>query len=125
MFRLLENPVTEEFDAKSGIWQNKSISLILVVLVLGVTVLVPGVGVIGAFLVALGAALLGRKVGSFREMGMRAPDSWPKLLGTTFVYGVVIQFAFSILIEPILEKITGSAVDISVLDGIRGNSSIV
>ena len=93
----------------------------LVCLALGVTVLVPGVGVIGAFLVALVAAVLGRKAGSFRDMGMRSPDSWPKLLGTTFLYGVVIQFAFALFIEPVLEKITGSTVDISVLDGIRGN----
>ncbi len=93
----------------------------LVCLALGVTVLVPGVGVIGAFLVALVAAVLGRKAGSFRDMGMRSPYSWPKLLGTTFLYGVVIQFAFALFIEPVLEKITGSTVDISGLDGIRGN----
>jgi len=104
-----------------SLWQSKSISLILVCAALGVTVWVPGVGVIGAFLVALGAAVLGRKAGSFRDMGMRSPDSWPKLLGTTFSYGVVIQFASTILIEPVLERITGSVVDISALDGIRGN----
>ena len=113
--------MTEESDVKSRVWQSKSISLMLVCLALGVTVLVPGVGVIGAFLVALVAAVLGRKAGSFRDMGMRSPDSWPKLLGTTFLYGVVIQFAFALFIEPVLEKITGSTVDISGLDGIRGN----
>ena len=113
--------MTEESDTRKSLWHSKPISLILVCLVLGVTVLVPGAGVIGAFLIVLVAAVLGRKAGSFREMGMRSPDSWPKLLGTTLLYGVVIQFAFAILIEPILEKITGSAVDISVLDGIRGN----
>ncbi len=113
--------MTEESDTRKSLWQSKTISLILVCSALGVAVLVPGVGVNGAFLIALVAAVLGRKAGSFREMGMRSPVSWPKLLGTTFLYGVVIQFAFAILIEPILEKITGSAVDISVLDGIRGN----
>ena len=113
--------MAEESDTRKRLWQSKIISLILVCLALSVTVLVPGAGVIGAFLIALVAAVLGRKAGSFREMGMRSPVSWPKLLGTTFLYGVVIQLAFAILIEPILEKITGSAVDISGFDGIRGN----
>ncbi len=113
--------VTDETTAPKSLWQNKPISLILVVVVLGVTVLVPGVGVIIAFLVAFVAVVLGRNEGSFREIGMRAPESWPRLVGTTAVYGVVIQLVFTILIEPVLEKIAGSAVDISALDGIRGN----
>jgi membrane protease YdiL (CAAX protease family) len=113
--------VSDESGTPENLWQSKSISLILVCVALAITVLVPGVGVIGAFLVALVAAVVGRKVGSFRDMGLRSPDSWPKLLGTTFLYGVVIQFASTVLIEPLLERITGSAVDISALDGIRGN----
>ena len=34
--------MTEESDTRSSLWQSKPISLILVCLVLGVTVLVPG-----------------------------------------------------------------------------------
>ena len=113
--------MSDKSEATKSFWQSKSISLILVCVVLGVTVLMPGVGVIGAFLVALVAAVVGRKAGSFQDMGLRSPDSWPKLLGTTFLYGVVIQFASTVLLEPLLERITGSAVDISALDGIRGN----
>ncbi len=74
--------MSDESDARKSLWEAKSISLIFVGVALGVTVLVPGIGVIGAFLVAFVAAVLGRKAGSFREMGMRSPDSWPKLLGT-------------------------------------------
>ena len=113
--------MSDESKATKSLWQSKSISLILVCVVLGVTVLMPGVGVIGASLVALVAAVVGRKAGSFQDMGLRSPDSWPKLLGTTFLYGVVIQFASTVLLEPLLERITGSAVDISALDRIRGN----
>jgi len=113
--------VSDESEATRNLWQSKSLSLILVCVALAITVLVPGVGVLGAFLVALVAAVVGRKVGSFRDMGIRSPASWPKLLGTTLLYGVVIQFASTVLIEPLLERITGSTVDISALDGIRGN----
>lgn len=109
-----------ENETKTSSW-NSRLSLILVVLVLGVTVLLPGIGVLPAFVIALVAAVLGRKVGSFRDMGFRSPDSWPKLLGITFLYGIVIQLVFGILIEPLLERITGSPVDISVLDPVRGN----
>jgi len=113
--------VSDESKAANVLWRSKSISLILVCAALGITVWVPGVGVIGAFLIALVAAVAGRKTGSFRDMGMRSPDSWSKLLVTTLLYGVVIQLASTLLVEPVLERITGTAVDISVLDGIRGN----
>lgn len=114
-------PVSEAADPKPSLWRNKPLALVLVVVVLGVTVLVPGVGVIPAFVLALVAALIGRKAGSFREMGFRSPDSWPKLIGTTLVYGVVLQFVFGLFIEPLIQKVTGHAVDISALDPVRGN----
>lgn len=113
--------VTDAPPAAKSLWQNKPLSLALVVIVLGVTVLVPGVGVIGGFLVAFGAVLLGRKEESFLEIGLRAPESWPKLLGVTLLYAILIQLVFTVLIEPVLERITGSPVDISALDPIRGN----
>lgn len=108
-------------DVQKSLWQNKPLSLSLVIVVLGVTVLVPGFGVIGGFLVAFVAVFVGRKEGSFYEVGVRTPESWPKLLGTTLLYGIVIQLVFTVLIEPVLEKITGSPVDISALDMVRGN----
>ena len=42
----MEDSVTDESDAKKSPWQSKTISLSLVCLALGVTVLVPGVGVL-------------------------------------------------------------------------------
>lgn len=77
--------MTDEPKPRTNVWHNQAVSLILVVLVLGVTVLSPGVGVIPAFILALVAALVGRTVGSFREPGFRSPDSWLKLLATTLL----------------------------------------
>jgi hypothetical protein len=104
--------VSEGSAAAKSLWQNRPVSLILVV---------PGVGVIAAFFVALVAVIVGRKEGSFRQIGMRSPESWPRLLGVTLGYGVTTQLVFTVVIEPILEKLTGSEIDISALDPIRGN----
>lgn len=54
-------------------------------------------------------------------MGFRSPKSWSKLLGTTLVYGVLIQMAFAVVIEPGLSRLTGEPVDISVFDAVRGD----
>ncbi len=114
-------PVSDEAEVEESPGPNKVVSLILVGLVAGFAVFVPGVGAIGAFLVAIVATFANRKAGGFRGLGMRSPGSWPKLLATTLVYGVVIQVAFTVVIEPALGKLTGSEVDISAFDSMRGN----
>ncbi len=113
--------MSDEPEVGESLWRSNRVSLILVGLALGLAVFVPGVGVIGAFLVALAATFLGRKAGGFRALGMRSPESWPRLLGTTFSYGVVIQFGFAIVVEPVLGRLIGSEVDISAFDWMRGN----
>ena len=93
----------------------------LIILALGVTVAIEGFGVLGAFVIAIASAVVAWKHGSFRDMGFRAPVSWTRMLGTTVLYGITIQLLFLIVIEPLLERLTGSPVDISAFDGIRGN----
>lgn len=112
---------SDEVATGSRIWHGKPALTILIVLVLGLTVLLPGLGVIGAFVIAIVVPLVARKNGSYRDMGFRSPGSWPNLLGTTLVYGLVIQTAFTVVIEPLLARVTGQVVDISVFDGARGN----
>ncbi len=105
----------------SRLWHGRLSLTVLVLLALGLTVGVPAAGVIGAFVIEIAVSVIARKHGSFRDMGFRSPESWPKLLGTTLVYGLIIQMVFTILIEPGLERLTGDAVDISSFDGVRGN----
>ena len=105
----------------SRLWHGRLSLTVLVLLALGLTVGIPAAGVIGAFIIAIAISLIARKHGSFRDMGFRSPESWPKLLGTTLVYGLIIQMVFTIIIEPGLERLTGDAVDISVFDGVRGD----
>ncbi|MFQ5982812.1 MAG: lysostaphin resistance A-like protein, partial [Woeseiaceae bacterium] len=105
----------------SRLWHGRASLTIIILLALGLTVGIPQAGVIGAFVIAIAVSVIARKHGSFRDMGFRAPASWPKLLGTTLVYGVVIQLGFTIMIEPLMEHLTGEPVDISVFDGVRGD----
>ena len=105
----------------SRLWHGRLSLTVLVLLALGLTVSIPAVGVIGAFVIAIVISVVARKHGSFRDMGFRSPESWPRLLGTTLVYGLIIQWTFTIIIEPGLERLTGDAVDISTFDGVRGN----
>ncbi len=105
----------------SRLWHGRLSLTVLVLLALGLTVGIPAAGVIGAFIIAIAISLIARKHGSFRDMGFRSPESWPKLLGTTLVYGLIIQMVFTIIIEPGLERLTGDAVDISAFDGVRGD----
>jgi membrane protease YdiL (CAAX protease family) len=104
-------------------WTNRPTIALLVAIALGATVFVAGVGAIGAFVVATVAALAGRRQGSFGDLGFRAPASWPRLLGLTCLYGLMLQCITLLLIEPALARWTGAAVDISHFDAVRGNLS--
>jgi len=112
---------SEESIGVSHLWHGKLSLTILVLLALGVTIGFPELGVIGAFVIAIAVSVIARKHGSFRDMGFRRPASWPKLLGRTLIYGLVIQTTFTVIIEPALARLTGDAVDISVFDAVRGN----
>jgi len=106
---------------EGGTWNNKAVIAPLVVLALGVTVGVEGVGAIGAFVIAILAAVIGRRHGSFEDLGFRRPSSWPRLLATTLAYGVILQFVFLAVVEPLLGSWTGVPVDVSAFEAVRGN----
>ena len=106
---------------ESRIWHGKLSLTVLVLLALGLPVAYPDSGVLGSFAIAIVAVLIARKDGSFRDMGFQSPDSWPKLLGTTLMYGLVIQMIFTTVIEPGLSRLTGDPVDISAFDSVRGD----
>lgn len=112
---------SDQANNYSRLWHGRLSLTVLVLLALGLTVGVPAAGVIGAFVIAIAVSVIAWRHGSFRDMGFRSPESWPKLLGTTLVYGLIIQMVFTILIEPGLERLTGDAVDISAFDSVRGN----
>ena len=79
---------------KSRLWHGKASLTALVYCWRWVLpIAYPDMGVLGSFVVAIVVVLIARKQGSFRDMGFTQPDSWPKLLGTTLMYGFVIQLS--------------------------------
>ena len=113
--------MSHTIDEGSRLWHGKASLTVLVLLALGLPIAYPDLGILGSFVIAIVVVLIARKQGSFRDMGFRRPDSWPKLLGTTLMYGIVIQLAFTIVIEPGLSRVTGDPVDIGVFDAVRGD----
>ena len=105
----------------SRLWHGKPSLIVLVLLALGLPIVDPQLGVLGSFAIAIVTALIARKHGSFRDLGFRRPASWAKLLGTTMMYGFVIQMTFMTVIEPGLTRLTGNPVDISAFNAVRGN----
>lgn len=112
---------SDESVTVSRLWHGKQVLAVLVLLALGLPIVYPELGVIGSFVIAIAVAVIARKYGSFRDMGFRRPASWPGLLGTTLLYGFLIQVTFTIVIEPGLSRLTGEPVDISVFDEVRGD----
>ncbi len=105
----------------SGFWTGRTQITALVGIALGLTLAIPGTGALGAFAIAILAVLVARKQGSVRDIGMRQPSSWLRLLATTLAFGFAFQLLSLVVVEPLLARITGVAVDISVFDGVRGN----
>ena len=97
-----------------------SIALIAAVLLLLIAFL-PPYGVIIGWIFLLSALLICIRQGSFAEIGFRRPASWRRTLAQGFAIGVLAQFVFAIVIDPLLARWTGSPVDLSTLDGMRGN----
>jgi membrane protease YdiL (CAAX protease family) len=97
-----------------------SIGLLSLVLLVGVATL-PNLGVISAWVFLLVAVLVGIRRGSLVELGFRRPESWTRTVLMGLVLGIVVQLAFSIVIDPLIERLTGSTIDISALDPMRGS----
>ena len=81
----------------------------------------PNLGVIIGWLFIVIALLVCVKQGSFPEIGFRRPESWARTVVLALGIGVAIQLAFSIVVDPLLERWTGTPVDVSSLDGMRGH----
>ena len=57
----------------------------------------------------------------FRDIGLQRPRSWLRLLGCGLLAGLVVQLASLLLINPLIEHLTRTPIDLSQFDPIRGN----
>jgi membrane protease YdiL (CAAX protease family) len=99
---------------------RKTIAWIALALLVLVSTL-PNLGVIIGWLFLIVTLLVCVRQGSFAEIGFRRPMSWRRTLLQGLGIGVGLQLAFSILIDPLIERLTGIPLDLSSLDGMRGN----
>jgi membrane protease YdiL (CAAX protease family) len=100
--------------------RRTTIAVISVVLLVAISAL-PNLGVIAGWVFILVALLACVRQGSFGEIGFGRAESWPRTILLAIAFGVVIQLVFSIVVDPLLARWTGTPVDVSSLDGMRGN----
>ncbi len=102
-----------------ALWHNRAWLAVYVVILVGLIVGLPGFGVIGAFVLSLIVALIARKQGSFRDIGLNLPENWPSTVLHGLFWGVLTGLGFLIVVDPSLEQLTGEAINLEQID-IRG-----
>ena len=79
----------------------------------------PGIGVLGA-LVVVGLVAWWRGDG-LGALGFAAPASWPATVAWALALGVALQALSALIVDPLVERLTGVRHDLSVLAGVRGS----
>jgi membrane protease YdiL (CAAX protease family) len=57
----------------------------------------------------------------WRDVGLRRPDKWLQTIGFALLVGIGYQALDTLLIAPLLQRLTGESIDLSQLSGLRGN----
>ncbi len=103
---------------------SNAASVFLVLLTSGLLVFTglrkqPGIGILGTIvIIALTLWLRGE---SLDALGFDRPASWGAAVGLGLLLGLVIQLLSVALFEPLIERITNTAHDHSLVEGVRGN----
>lgn len=104
---------------------QKNWILLSIATILAIILLVPSIGVLIAFIFIIIILWIERKwIKIFNSIGFKKPESIYKTLLLCCIYGVVIELSFQILINPLYESITGSGIDLSSFDNVKGDFAI-
>jgi CAAX protease family protein len=57
----------------------------------------------------------------WREVGLRRPDRWLPTIGLALIIGIAYQFLDILVIAPLLQKLTGEPIDLSLFSSLQGN----
>jgi membrane protease YdiL (CAAX protease family) len=101
--------------------ENKIVTALIILLLLVIIVLLPGIGILPSFAIILFLLWLTHKEGSIADIGFRRPKSWVSTILISFLLAVIIELSFQIFVNPFLEFITNTKIDLSPFEGIRGN----
>ena len=96
-------------------------SIIFVSAILALTSLkrAPGIGVLLAIVVIAGLTWLRGE--GLAELGFVRPESWLATVLLSMMLGLILALASTLVIEPLTDRLAGTAIDHSLFDGIRGN----
>lgn len=106
-----------------GIFKRISkIELSLVVASLLIAVALPPIGVLIGFVIVLVYLLVGKGQNEkLKSIGLTAPESWTRTILLSLVFGLLIESSSQIVLNPVIEKLTDSTIDLKAYDGIRNN----
>lgn len=100
---------------------NKYLELAIVLLSCILALALPGQGVLFGFAAVLIYSLIGNRKQKFRNLGFFHPGSIGKLFSLTLLFGAILELSFQSFIEPIIEMLLGSNLDLSNFDAAKGN----
>jgi len=104
---------------------GESLIALLIVLAMSIALVVsgikkvPGIGVLLSLAGVIAAILLGYT--SLEGIGFIPQENWLQTIGLSLLLGVGLAVLGVILIEPLVEKLTGAPHDLSVLEDVRSD----
>jgi len=108
------------FRGKIGKWLSHNLTLWLIVIaIIGLTFWKNDLAFFLGLIFVL--ILLWARKWDWKFVGIEKPKSWKKLLFKSLIYSVLILIVVDIIITPWVEYILNTTVDLSSLNGIRGN----
>lgn len=82
----------------------------------------PPAGVLIAFLFVLVYLLPGKNRSvKFRSIGFTTPVSWWKTVLISLGMGILIEFSFQVLLNPLIERATHAPIDLTAYESMRGD----
>jgi membrane protease YdiL (CAAX protease family) len=118
----LRKTLTKTFNYMDIIKRITKIELLITIACLLVTVTFPPIGVLIGFIIVLLYILIGKdRKEKLKSIGFKTPSGWVKAIFLCLFFAILIEVSFQTLFNPIIQKLTGSEIDLKAFDGIRGN----
>jgi membrane protease YdiL (CAAX protease family) len=57
----------------------------------------------------------------WRDIGLRRPERWLPIIGLALLIGIGYQALDTVLISPLLQRLTGQSIDLSLFTGLKGD----
>ncbi len=97
------------------------IEILLALFSIIITLALPGLGVLFAFIALFAYLLIGDRKEKFKSVGFNRPKNWINLILITLIFGIILELGFQSIVEPVIENGLGSKLDLSNLEGIKGD----